>query len=77
VIDLAVKNDVLEKGGAGWYTIDGQKIQGADKVTAYLDEHDMWDGIKEKLLDHGMVFDENFGGTLAGPAGIVDAPQNG
>ena len=61
---MAVKNDILYKGGAGWFTIGDQKIQGAEKVKKYLDDMDMWDGIKDQLLSDGMHFEMAEGGEF-------------
>ena len=35
IIDLAVKLELIEKGGA-WFTVNGQRIQGKDAVKEYL-----------------------------------------
>lgn len=40
IIDLAVENDLLKLGGAGWYSInDDTKIQGDARLKEYLMEH--------------------------------------
>ena len=38
IIDLGVKLDIIEKGGA-WFTVNGSRIQGRDNVKAYLLEN--------------------------------------
>ncbi len=38
IIDLGVKLDLIEKGGA-WYTLGDQRFQGRDNVKKYLTEH--------------------------------------
>ncbi len=38
IIDLGVKLDIIEKGGA-WFTVNGTRIQGRDNVKAYLLEN--------------------------------------
>ena len=38
IIDLGVKLDLIEKGGA-WYTVGETRIQGRDGVKQYLKEH--------------------------------------
>ncbi len=38
IIDLGVKLDIIEKGGA-WFTVNGTRIQGRDKVKEYLLEN--------------------------------------
>ena len=35
IIDLAVKLDIIEKGGA-WFTCNGQRIQGKEALKEYL-----------------------------------------
>ena len=35
IIDLAVKLELIEKGGA-WFTVNGQRLQGKDAVKEYL-----------------------------------------
>ena len=38
IVDLAVKLDIIEKGGA-WFTVNGTRIQGRDNVKIYLEEN--------------------------------------
>lgn len=39
IIDLAVEYDFLKRGGAGWFTIGDEKIQGDVKLKEYLGKH--------------------------------------
>ena len=38
IVDLGVKLDIIEKSGA-WFTCNGERIQGRDKVKEYLQEN--------------------------------------
>ena len=38
IIDLAVKLELIDKGGA-WFTVNGTRIQGRDNVKMYLKEN--------------------------------------
>lgn len=71
VLDLAVKNEILKKGGA-WYTIGDQKLQGADNVKDFLDKENMWTEIKTRLLANGMTFDTEDGGYLSNTTGATN-----
>ena len=49
IIDLGVKLDIIEKGGA-WFTVNGSGIQGRDNVRQYLlDNPDVSDQIEEQI----------------------------
>ena len=49
IIDLAVKLDLIEKGGA-WYTVGETRLQGRDNVKTYLKEHpEIADELEEKI----------------------------
>ena len=49
IIDLAVKLDLIEKGGA-WFTVGETRIQGRDNVKTYLKEHpEIADELEEKI----------------------------
>lgn len=49
IIDLGVKLDIIEKGGA-WFTVNGNRIQGRDNVRQYLLDHpDVSDQIEEEI----------------------------
>lgn len=49
IIDLAVKLDIIEKGGA-WFTVGETRLQGRDNVKAYLKEHpEIADEIEAKI----------------------------
>ena len=39
VIDYASEMGIIQKAGAGWFTIEGTKLQGMDKVRAFLDDN--------------------------------------
>jgi len=52
IIDLAIKLDIIEKGGA-WFTVNGQRIQGKDGVKEYLrDNPDVCDLIEQQVRDN-------------------------
>jgi len=52
IIDLAVKLDIIEKGGA-WFTVNGVRIQGRDNVKSYLQENpDVADLIEQQVRDN-------------------------
>lgn len=36
IVDIAIEQGVIDKGGTGWFTIDGEKMQGRPKVIEYL-----------------------------------------
>lgn len=40
IIDLSVEKKLIDAKGAGWYTVNGEKLQGDEKVKAYLREHE-------------------------------------
>ncbi len=49
IIDLGVKLDLIEKGGA-WYTVNEQRFQGRDNVKKYLAENpDVADELEERI----------------------------
>ena len=52
IIDLGVKLDLIEKGGA-WFTVNGNRIQGRDNVRQYLLENpDVADDLEQKIRDN-------------------------
>jgi len=52
IIDLGVKLDIIEKGGA-WFTVNGARIQGRDNVRIYLEEHpDVAADIEQKIREN-------------------------
>ena len=52
IIDLAVKLDIIEKGGA-WFTVNGQRLQGKDAVKEYLTANpDICDKIEQDIRDN-------------------------
>ena len=52
IIDLAVKLDIIEKGGA-WFTCNGQRLQGKDAVKDYLTANpDVCDSIEQQIRDN-------------------------
>ena len=49
LVDLAVKLDIIEKGGA-WYTYGETRIQGRDSMKQYLKDHpDIADEIEGRI----------------------------
>ena len=49
IIDLAVKLDIIEKGGA-WFTVNGQRIQGKEGVKEYLTQNtEICDDIEHQI----------------------------
>lgn len=42
VIDLAVEKKLIELKGAGWYVVNGEKLQGDEKVKDYLRKNDVY-----------------------------------
>ena len=54
IIDLAVKLDLIEKGGA-WYTVGETRLQGRDNVKAYLQQNpDIADDLEQKIRDNAV-----------------------
>lgn len=52
IIDLGVKLDIIEKGGA-WFTVNGTRIQGRDNVRIYLEENpDVAAQIEQQVRDN-------------------------
>ncbi len=52
IIDLGVKLDLIEKGGA-WFTVNGNRIQGRDNVRQFLLENpDVADDIEQKIRNN-------------------------
>ena len=50
IIDFADRFGFIEKGGAGWYTVEGQRMQGKDKVVDYLKQNsDFYNDLEEKV----------------------------
>jgi recombination protein RecA len=44
--------EMIDKGGAGWYTIDGEKVQGKPKVKQWIrDNPDFQEEVKKKVLE--------------------------
>lgn len=51
VIDYAADFKLIEKGGAGWYTIEEQKMQGIDKVKEFMNDNpEYFEKLKEQVL---------------------------
>jgi recombination protein RecA len=51
IIDLAVKLELIEKGGA-WFTVGEARIQGRDNVKLYLlDNPDVMDELEQKIRE--------------------------
>ena len=54
IVDLAVKLDIIDKGGA-WFTVDGVRIQGRDAVKQYLiDNPEVSDKIEQAIRDNAV-----------------------
>ena len=52
IVDLGVKLDIIEKGGA-WFTVRDQRIQGRDAVKQYLlDNPDIAESIEQEIRDN-------------------------
>ncbi len=49
IIDLAVKLELIEKGGA-WFTVNGQRLQGKDAVKEYLTANPEYCGQLEQAI---------------------------
>ena len=49
IIDLAVKLEIIDKGGA-WFTVNGQRLQGKEAVKEYLlANHEVSDDIEKQI----------------------------
>ena len=54
IIDLAVKLDLIEKGGA-WYTVGETRLQGRDNVKVYLQQNpEIADELEQKIRDNAV-----------------------
>jgi len=54
IIDLAVKLDLIEKGGA-WFTVGETRIQGRDNVKTYLQQNpEIADELEQKIRDNAV-----------------------
>ena len=54
IIDLAVKLELIDKGGA-WFTVNGTRIQGRDNVKTYLKENpDVADQLEAKIRENAV-----------------------
>ena len=52
IIDLAVKLELVEKGGA-WFTVNGQRLQGKDAVKEYLlTNPEVCDDLEQKIREN-------------------------
>ncbi len=52
IVDLGVKLDIIEKGGA-WFTVRDQRIQGRDAVKQFLTDHpDICESIEKEIRDN-------------------------
>ena len=76
IIDLAVKLDIIEKGGA-WYTVGDMRFQGRDNVKEYLKEHpEVTDDLEAKIRQGSqklMSPHEKAAAVAAGRAVDIDA----
>lgn len=73
IIDLAVKHDIIVKGGS-WYSYNGEKIgQGKETVRAYLQEHPELSGkLEAQIRDLNDLLPLNGNATVA-----VKTKENG
>ena len=54
IIDLGVKLELIEKGGA-WFTVNENRIQGRDNVKTYLQENpDVADSLEAKIRENAV-----------------------
>ena len=52
IIDMAVKLDLIEKGGA-WFTVGETRLQGREAVKTYLTEHpEVTDDLEAKIREN-------------------------
>ena len=76
IIDLAVKLDLIDKGGA-WFTVGDMRIQGRDNVKIYLkDNPEIADELERKIRDNSfklMTPQQKIAAKAAGRAVDVDA----
>ena len=50
IFEYALKYKLIEQGGA-WYTVNGERLQGEEKVKKYLSENPkVMEGLKVKIL---------------------------
>ena len=78
ILDLAAKDNVIEKSGA-WYAYNGAKIgQGRENAKNYLKEHpEVFDEVEQKVRElHGLQGD-SVAAASAAPAGKSAAPDSG
>jgi len=65
ILSLAVKNNLIIKGGAGWYTMpSGEKLQGDKKVQEYMREHPEFLDELRMGLNNLNKFKKNEDGTV-------------
>lgn len=51
IVDLAVEYKLLQKGGAGWYTIGETKIQGDDALKQFLSDNEAYsESLQQEVL---------------------------
>ena len=76
LIDLGVKLDIIEKGGA-WYTVEGMRFQGRDNVKDYLKENpDIADKVEAEIRRDSLKLmspQEKVAAKAAGRAVDIDA----
>lgn len=57
-IDLGVKEGLITKKGAGWYSYKGESIQGTKNFIDYFDDHpEEFDSIRTQLLENRGLID--------------------
>ena len=73
IVDLGVKLDIIEKGGA-WFTVRDQRIQGRDAVKQYLlDNPDIAESIEQEIRDNAWKLSANARKKPAAPAPVTPA----
>lgn len=51
IIDCAIERNIIKRSGA-WFTINGEKFQGLEKLKEYFEENsDIWDKIKKEVYE--------------------------
>jgi recombination protein RecA len=71
IVDLGVKLDIIEKGGA-WFTVRDQRIQGRDAVKQYLLHNpDIAESIEQEIRDNAWKLSANARKKPAAPAPVT------
>jgi recombination protein RecA len=65
ILSLAVKHNLIIKGGAGWYTLpSGEKLQGDKKVQEYMKENPKFLEDLKRKLDNFNKYKKNQDGSI-------------